>query len=88
LCEKFGLLPLEFDGRSDSLYHQFDRAGNLHMEYLNYRGSYSDLPLEDIIETFRLEYDFGRDIPERENASFDADVETEIDATHRGSLSR
>ena len=27
LCEKFGLLPLEFDGRSDSIYHPFDRDG-------------------------------------------------------------
>ncbi len=25
LCDRFGLLPLEFDGRADSIYHPFDR---------------------------------------------------------------
>ena len=28
LCEKFGLKPLEFDGRNDSLFHEFDKMGN------------------------------------------------------------
>ena len=32
LCERFGLLPLEWDGRSDSLYHPFDGEGRRHME--------------------------------------------------------
>jgi hypothetical protein len=45
LCEKFGLKPLDFDGRSDSIYHPFDLAGNRHMEYLHQRGSFDDLPL-------------------------------------------
>ena len=35
LCEKFGLKPLEFNGRDDSIYHAFDQAGNRHMEYLH-----------------------------------------------------
>ena len=39
LCERFDLLPLEFDGRADSLYHPFDRQGHRHMEYLADRGS-------------------------------------------------
>ena len=34
LCERFDLLPLEFDGRADSLYHPFDRHGHRHMEYV------------------------------------------------------
>src|SRR5262249_11732103 len=34
LCERAGIKPLEFDGRSDSLMHPFDRAGRRHMEYL------------------------------------------------------
>ena len=37
LCERFGLLPLEFDGYEDSIYHPFDRAGHRHMEYLAIR---------------------------------------------------
>jgi len=45
LCERFGLLPLEFDGRADSLYHPFDRHGHRHMEYVAQRGSFDDVPL-------------------------------------------
>jgi hypothetical protein len=77
LCQKFGLLPIEFDGRNDSLYHPFDAAGNRHMEYVNHRGAYSDLPLEEIIETFRQEYGFGSRKPESNQPSFEKDVERE-----------
>lgn len=56
LCEKFGLLPLEFDGVNDSLYHPFDQAGSRHMEYVNDRGTYDDLPLDEIVQTFAVVY--------------------------------
>ena len=56
LCEKFGLLPLEFDGVTDSLYHPFDRAGQRHMEYVNERGSFDDLPLAQICASFAEVY--------------------------------
>ena len=48
LCERFGLLPLEFDGLGDSLYHPFDRQGHRHMEYVADHGSFDDVPLERI----------------------------------------
>ncbi|MBK6868890.1 MAG: transglutaminase family protein [Burkholderiales bacterium] len=56
LCEKFGLLPLDFDGVHDSIYHPFDKAGNRHMEYVNERGSFDDLPLAAIVEDFHQHY--------------------------------
>ena len=56
LCEKFGLLPLDFDGVNDSIYHPFDKSGNRHMEYVNERGSFDDLPLDAIVEDFRIHY--------------------------------
>lgn len=56
LCEKFGLKPLEFDGKSDSLFHEFDKVGNRHMEYVRDRGIYDDVPIEEIIESFIQEY--------------------------------
>ena len=56
LCEKFGLHPLDFDGEHDSIYHAFDKAGNRHMEYVNERGSFDDLPLAQIVTDFRREY--------------------------------
>ena len=77
LCEKFRLLPLEFDGVNDSLYHPFDAEGNRHMEYVNHRGVYSDLPLDEIITTFREEYSFGEARKDLEASSFDEDVDRE-----------
>lgn len=56
LCERFGLLPLEWNGLDDSLYHPFDRAGRRHMEYVRQRGAFDDVPLAQIIEDFRLTY--------------------------------
>lgn len=56
LCEKFGLLPLDFNGLDDSIYHPFDQAGNRHMEYVAQRGSFDDLPLDAILADFRIHY--------------------------------
>lgn len=77
LCEKFRLLPLEFDGRNDSLYHPFDADGNQHMEYVNHRGSFSDAPLDEIAQTFQEEYAFNAAHEELRSASFEADAEIE-----------
>ena len=52
LCEKFGVHPLEFDGREDSVFHPYDKAGRRHMEYVNDRGTYDDLPFAEIARTF------------------------------------
>lgn len=52
LCERFGTKPLEFDGRSDALLHEFDTVGNRHMEYVRQRGSYDDLPYDEMMAVF------------------------------------
>jgi transglutaminase-like putative cysteine protease len=52
LCERFGVKALEFDGTNDALMHPFDERGNRHMEYVHQRGSFDDLPLEQIFDTF------------------------------------
>ena len=81
LCEKFGLLPLEFDGTSDSIYHPFDRAGNRHMEYVKQRGTFNDLPLNEIVATFREIYSNwmpeGASTSQLHSADFAADVADE-----------
>jgi transglutaminase-like putative cysteine protease len=56
LCDKFGLLPLEFDGLSDSIYHPFDKTGQRHMEYVNQRGTFDDMPLAQIVADFQTVY--------------------------------
>jgi hypothetical protein len=87
LCEKFGFLPLDFDGESDSLYHPFDREGRRHMEYVNERGDFDDVPLDDILATFAEKYP-SLDIGDERSAagafgadaSFDRDVDAETSA--------
>src|SRR5207249_3814209 len=56
LCDKFGVRPLEFDGRSDSLFHAYDRGGRRHMEYLRDHGAHADVPVDEIVATFAREY--------------------------------
>ena len=56
LCERFGVKALEFDGTDDALMHPFDQAGNRHMEYISQRGSFDDLPLDQILADFREFY--------------------------------
>jgi transglutaminase-like putative cysteine protease len=56
LCDRFGVPPLEFDGRTDSIFQPYDRAGRRHMEYLLDRGVHADVPVAEIIATFGREY--------------------------------
>jgi transglutaminase-like putative cysteine protease len=56
LCQRAGLSPLEFDGRSDSLFHPYDREGRRHMEYLKDRGPFADVPFEAIQADFQASY--------------------------------
>lgn len=56
LCNKFGVKPLEFDGHNNSVFHPFDKAGRQHMEYVNDRGHYADLPFEEMLRVFREFY--------------------------------
>ena len=56
LCERFGVLPLEFDGEHDALLHPYTADGRQHMEYVRERGSFDDLPFEEIMGDFRATY--------------------------------
>lgn len=53
LCERLKVLPLEFDGKSDSIFHPFDAEGRRHMEYLRDHGHFADFPLERTVRAFR-----------------------------------
>ena len=82
LCERFGLLPLDFDGRADSIYHPFDKTGQRHMEYVNQRGAFDDMPLERIVADFQAVYGgwLGGNATTSalHGASFANDVENEV----------
>lgn len=56
LCERHGVLPLEFDGRSDSIFHPFDRDGRQHMEYVDFIGDFADMPFDQFAAEMRAAY--------------------------------
>lgn len=56
LCERAKIKPLDFDGVNDSLFHPFDQAGRRHMEYLQDRGAFADVPFETILADFKKFY--------------------------------
>ena len=52
LCDKLEIFPVEFDGRSDALFHRLDKQGRTHIEYIKYHGVYADIPLDEIMEAW------------------------------------
>lgn len=76
LTDKFRLKSLEFDGIHDSIYHPFDLEGNQHMEYLQDRGTYADLPLAAMVQSLVEMYPYMRDAVLA--GDFEADVEQEV----------
>ena len=80
LTDKFRLLPLDFDGSGDSIYHPYDRDGRRHMEYLAYRGTFKDIPFATISEFFRRYYPWmypGKDNAETVTGDFAREAEAE-----------
>lgn len=56
LCRRFGVPALEFDGLSDSIFHTFNAQQMPFMEYLEYTGTYSDVPVETILKEWKKAY--------------------------------
>jgi transglutaminase-like putative cysteine protease len=54
LCRRAGLAPLEFNGRSDSVFHAYD-GERQHMEYVLERGHFDDVPADQILATWHAE---------------------------------
>lgn len=56
LCDRFGVKPLVFDGKSDALFHEFNVKDQQHMEYVNDRGLYPDAPIKEFLRAFKETY--------------------------------
>lgn len=73
LCERFGVPPLEFDGRSDALFQPYDAAGRRSMEYVRERGTFDDLPFDEMVAAFREHYAGLTDAPGSSAGTIDGD---------------
>ena len=56
LCEMCHVAPLEFNGEEDSIFQQYNEAGDAFMEYLEDYGHFPDLPIDFIRENMRNLY--------------------------------
>ena len=56
LCEKHKVPPLEFNGREDSLFHAFNLEEKRYMEYIEYHGTYPDIPVDTIVAAWQKVY--------------------------------
>lgn len=56
LCQRFGVVPTEFDGHSDAIFQEFDASNRRHMEYVEDHGMWSDFPYELVEKDFRAYY--------------------------------
>lgn len=76
LCERAKILPLEFNGKEDSIFHAFDVSGKKHMEYLVDHGSFSELPFDRMMD----EYDkFYSHLHVKESKSFGARIKAKFE---------
>lgn len=79
LCDKAGIHPLEFDGRNDSIYHEYDRAGNRHMEYQQFRGEFDEVPRQQMLADFDALYGWSETAGDAGSAAdFANDVQREL----------
>jgi transglutaminase-like putative cysteine protease len=52
LCARFGVAPLEFNGREDSMFQSYSADQRQFMEYLEFHGTFADIPVTDIVRAF------------------------------------
>ena len=56
LCQRHKVKPLDFNGRDDSIFHEFDENGRKHMEYVRFIGEFDDMPFEEFSSEMRKAY--------------------------------
>jgi transglutaminase-like putative cysteine protease len=56
LCEKFDVVPTEFDGEQPALFQEYDAKGRRHMEYVTDHGIWSDFPFDRMAKDFEDYY--------------------------------
>ncbi len=63
LCIKHKVVPLEFNGREDSIFQPYNLENQKFMEYVEFLGVYADIPVDIIVEAWKRAY--GEDIIKR-----------------------
>ena len=56
LCRRHRVAPLEFDGRADSVFHAYSEDRRRFMEYVREHGSFTDVPVPEIVAAWESAY--------------------------------
>jgi transglutaminase-like putative cysteine protease len=56
LCLMHKVAPLEFNGREDSIFQAYNLENKKFMEYVEFHGSYADIPVDTIVRAWRKAY--------------------------------
>jgi transglutaminase-like putative cysteine protease len=56
LCRRHKVLPLEFNGREDSLFQPYNMDNQKFMEYIKIHGTFADVPVDDIVKGWKKAY--------------------------------
>ena len=56
LCQRHHVVPLEFNGREDSLFQPYSLKSEEFMEYVEFHGIEADIPVDKIVEAWEKAY--------------------------------
>lgn len=56
LCRRHRVAPLEFDGRSDSIFQSYNLDHQKFMEYVAFHGTHDDIPVAELVAAWREAY--------------------------------
>ena len=56
LCRRHNVPPLEFNGSEDSLFQPYNIDNRKFMEYVKFYGTFTDVPVDDIVATWKKAY--------------------------------
>lgn len=56
LCDKFGVEPLDFNGKEDAVFQKSNKKGQPFMEYVHNYGSFPDIPIDLFLSESILHY--------------------------------
>ena len=56
MCQENRIIPVDFDGNNDAIFHSHNLDGALHIEYVRDHGHYEDIPYDDILAAWERLY--------------------------------
>ncbi len=56
LCQRHKVAPLEFNGLEDSVFQPYNLDNHLYMEYMEFLGTYADIPVDIIVAGWEKAY--------------------------------